>query len=146
MNRDTMPRRAKTKTVRAGPVVGPYDLGTMKLPGGTELEALGLGFIHQKTAESLRSGFRRGYTVAATKANQNILADQAAAWILADSKTGLLRSQTASQLFQGEHKTAMDEIFSKEGGGAITGRGFARGHAWKKEVGLQRNKPLTGPL
>ena len=96
-----MPRRAKTKTVRAGPVVGPYDLSTVRLPGGTELEALGLGVIHQKAHEALRSGYRRGYTVAATKANTHVLADGHAAWVLADSKTGLLRAQTAQQLFEG---------------------------------------------
>ena len=56
-----MPRRAKTKTGR----VGPYDLTTIKLPGGTEMEALGVGFLHQKTTETLRAGYRRGYAVAA---------------------------------------------------------------------------------
>ena len=70
-----------------------------------------------------------------------------AAWVLADSRTGLLRAQTAGQLFGGEHKTALVEIFSKEGpGGTINSSGFARGHVWKREVGLQKKKPLTGPL
>ena len=81
-----MPRRAKTKTVRAGPVVGPYDLSTVRLPGGTELEALGVGFIHQKATEALRTGYRAGYVKAATKANTHVLADGHAAWVLADSK------------------------------------------------------------
>ena len=93
-----MPRRAaKTKTGR----VGPYDLSTIKLPGGTKLEALGVGFSQQKTREAIQSGYRLGYAKAATKANTHALADGHAAWILADSTTGLLREQTAAQLFEG---------------------------------------------
>ena len=111
-----MPRRAKTKTVRAGPVVGPYDLSTMKLPGGTELEALGVGFDRERAMQGgyngRRDGSLIGYNRAAVIVNRNVLADGHAAWILADSRTGLLRAQTASQLFVGEVKTEMVEQFS----------------------------------
>ena len=83
----------------------------------------------------------------ATRANQHVLADTNAAWVLADSRTGLLQAQTVSHLFGGEHKTALVEICSKEGdGGTKNSSGFSRGHEWKREVGLQSNKPLTDPL
>ena len=119
----------------------------MKLPGGTELEALGLGFTQEKTREALRSGYRRGYTVAATKANTHVLTDDHAAWVLADSKTGLLRAQTAQQLFEGPYGAEMAETFTPENANHNIGpTNFAKGHAWKRELGLQKNKPLTGPL
>ena len=138
-----MPRRAKTKTGR----VGPYDLTTIKLPGGTEMEALGVGFLHQKTTETLRAGYRRGYAVAATKANTHVLQDTNAAWVLADSKTGLLRAQTAQQLFEGPYGAEMVEAFTPENATHNIGpTNFAKGHAWKRELGLQKNNPLTGPL
>ena len=119
----------------------------MKLPGGTELEALGAGFIHQKTTETLRAGYRRGYAVAATKANTHVLQDTNAAWVLADSKTGLLRAQTAAQLFEGPYRAEMVEAFTPENATHNIGPAtFAKGHAWRRELGLQKNNPLTGPL
>ncbi len=126
-----MPRRAaKTKTGRAGPAVGPYDLSTMKLPGGTEAEALGVGFTQQNTRDAIRSGYRLGYVKAATKANTHVLADGHAAWILADSRTGLLRAQTAAQLFEGPYATEMFETFTPENETQNIGpTTFAKGHA-----------------
>ena len=144
-----MPRRAKTKTVRAGPAVGPYDLSTIKLPGGTELQALGVGFDRERAMQGgykvgRRDGSLIGYNRAAVIVNRNVLADGHAAWILADSRTGLLRAQTASQLFEGEVKTEMVEQFSD--GIDITPTEFSRGHAWKKALGVPKHQPLTGPL
>ena len=140
-----MPRRAKTKTGR----VGPYDLSTMKLPGGTEAAALGEGFSRERAMQGgykvgRRDGSLIGYNRAATMVNRNVLADGHAAWILADSRTGLLRAQTASQLFEGEVKTEMVEQFSD--GIDITPTEFSRGHAWKKALGVPKHQPLTGPL
>ena len=144
-----MPRRAKTKTVRAGPAVGPYDLSTIKLPGGTELQALGVGFDRERAMQGgykvgRRDGSLIGYNRAAVIVNRNVLADGHAAWIIADSRTGLLRAQTASQLFEGEVKTEMVEQFSD--GIDITPTEFSRGHAWKKALGVPKHQPLTGPL
>ena len=144
-----MPRRAKTKTVRAGSAVGPYDLASIQLPGGTELEALGVGFGRERAMQGgykvgRRDGSLIGYNRAATIVNRNVLADGHAAWILADSRTGLLRAQTASQLFEGEVKTEMVEQFSDDID--ITPTEFSRGHAWKKALGFSRNQPLTGPF
>ena len=144
-----MPRRAKTKTVRAGPAVGPYDLSTIKLPGGTELQALGVGFDRERAMQGgykvgRRDGSLIGYNRAAVIVNRNVLADGHAAWILADSRTGLLRAQTASQLFEGEVKDEMVEQFSD--GINITPTEFSRGHAWKKALGVPKHQPLTGPL
>ena len=129
-----MPRRAtKTKTGR----VGPYDLSTMKLPGGTEAAALGEGFSRERVMQGgykvgRRDGSLLGYNRAATLVNRNVLADGHAAWILADSRTGLLRAQTSSQLFEGEVKTEMVEQFSD--GSQITPTEFARGHANFREI------------
>ena len=144
-----MPRRAKTKTVRAGPVVGPYDLASIQLPGGTELDALGVGFGRERAMQGgykvgRRDGSLIGYNRAAVIVNRNVLADGHAAWILADSRTGLLRAQTASQLFEGEVKTEMVEQFSD--GTDITPSEFSRGHAWKKALGVPKHQPLTGPF
>ena len=144
-----MPRRAKTKTVRAGPAVGPYDLSTIKLPGGTELQALGVGFDRERAMQGgykvgRRDGSLIGYNRAAVIVNRNVLADGHAAWVLADSRTGLLRAQTASQLFEGEVKDEMVEQFSD--GINITPTEFSRGHAWKKALGVPKHQPLTGPL
>ena len=111
------------------------------------MEALGVGFLHQKTTETLRAGYRRGYAVAATKANTHVLQDTNVAWILADSKTGLLRAQTAAQLFEGPYGAEMVEAFTPENATHNIGpTNFAKGHAWKRELGLQKNNPLTGPL
>ena len=57
---------------------------------------------------------------------------------------GLLRAQTAAQLFQGEVRTEMIEQFSD--GVDITPTEFSRGHAWKKALGVPKHQPLTGLL
>ena len=150
-----MPRRAattkrRTRTSRATPPpLGPYDLSTVRLPGGTELEALGAGFsrdmaMQEGYTSGWRNGRKIGYQKAATIANTHVLADTHAAWILADSKTGLLRAQTAQQLFEGPYGTEMVEQFSD--GSQITPTEFARGHAWKKALGVPKHQPLTGLL
>ena len=143
-------RRTSRRTSRATPPpVGPYDLSTTRLPGGSELDALGAGFSQKRAklgsyTAGRRDGCILGYQKVATIVNRNVLADGHAAWILADSRTGLLRAQTASQLFEGEVKTEMVEQFSD--GINITPTEFSRGHAWKKALGHSKNQPLTGPL
>ena len=116
----------------------------MKLPGGDEFTALGLGFT---TREAMKGGYRIGYVKAVTRANQHVLADTSGAWVLTDSKTGLLRPQTAKHLFEGPYEAEMVETFTPENATQNIGpTNFAKGHAWKREVGIQKNKPLTGPL
>ena len=151
-----MPRRAattkrRTRTSRAAPpAVGPYDMSSVQLPFGSELEALGAGFrremaMQEGYSDGRRDGRIQGYQKAAIRANTNVLADTHAAWILADSRTGLLRAQTAQQLFEGEVRTEMIEHFS-DNGSEITPTEFARGHAWKKALGVPKHQPLTGLL
>ena len=91
-----------------------------------------------------RDGRIIGYQKAATIVNTQVLNDRHAAWVLADSKTGLLRAQTSQQLFEGPYGTEMVEQFSD--GVEITPTEFARGHAWKKALGVPKHQPLTGLL
>ena len=95
-------------------------------------------------SDGRRDGRIQGYQKAAIRVNTNVLADTHAAWILADSKTGLLRSQTATQIFEGPYGTEMVEHFSEEGpGGTISPTAFSRGHAWKRVLGVPDHQPLT---
>ena len=119
-----MSRRAATskrRTSRAAPVgarpynpdepgrfaVGPYDLSTVKLPFGTELQALGEGFRREMTMQEGYSDGRRDGRYKVTRSHYECSRGHSCAWILADSRTGLLRSQTAAELFEGEVKTEM---------------------------------------
>ena len=66
-----MPRATNRRTPRRRPnppAVGPYNLSTLRLPGGSELEALSLGFSRE---EALDLGRTEGY------ANANLSATQA---------------------------------------------------------------------
>ena len=103
----------------------------MKLPGGTEFDALGEGLSQERAmlggyTAGRRDGRILGYHKAATLSNTHVLADTHGAWILADRKTDLLRAQTAAQLFEREVKTEMVEHFSD--GSDITPDAFSRGH------------------
>ena len=123
-----------------------YDLSTIRLPGGTELDALADGFSRLRVK---KEGHHEGYNKAARLANTNTLLDATAQqpWILADTKTGLLRSQNAPQLFAGPYKADMEAIFTPtRAPTAITQEQFSKGHAWKRELNIARNVPLTGPL
>ena len=149
-----MPPKRRTRTSRTSratpPPLGPYDLSTVKLPFGTELDALGAGFSRERAKLGGQTAGRRdgriiGHQKVATIVNRNVLADGHAAWILADARTGLLRAQTAQQLFEGDVKTEMVEQFSSDGS-EITPAEFARGHAWKKALGVPKHQPLTGLL
>ena len=137
--------KPQSRTSRATPPpVGPYDLTTTRLPFGTELEALGEGFSRERSMKGgytagKRDGRIIGYTKAATRANTHVLADTHAAWILADSWTGLLRAQTAAQLFEGESKTEMFQHFNEEGpGGTVTPTAFSLGVSPGKESSASR--------
>ena len=119
-----------------------YDLRTIQLPGGTELDALADGFSRLRAK-------KEGYNKAARLANTNTLLDATIQqpWILADEKTGLLRSQNAPQLFAGPYKDDMETIFTSPTANVkITAKQFSQGHAWKRELNITRNAPLTGPL
>ena len=151
-----MPRKAatakrRTRTRRAAtPAVGPYDLSTVRLPGGSELEALGAGFSREMAKQGgyiagRRDGRILGHQQVANLVNTQVLNDGHAAWVLADSKTGLLRAQTSQQLFEGPYGTEMVEQFSTDGV-EITPNEFSRGHAWKKALGHSKQQPLTGLL
>ena len=102
-----MPRTTRRKLSKA---VGPFDLSTRKLPGGTEMEALATG-IALELERGL--GYQSGYKTAAKLANLNNLADASPQqpWIVADVKTGLLRSHNAPQLFT-TYPREMVEIFT----------------------------------
>jgi hypothetical protein len=65
-----MPQRYRKSTKITH--LGPYDLSTRKLPGGSEMEALGTGFALER--ERVK-GYGAGYIYAAGIANQNILKD-----------------------------------------------------------------------
>ena len=94
-------------------------------------------------------GYQSGYKTAAKLANLNNLADAGSqqSWIVADVKTGLLRSHNAPQLFA-NYPREMVEIFTDpdKHDGDITSEDFSRGHAWRKAVNLSKRKPLTGSL
>ena len=126
------PRRQQSKPV------GPFDLRTRKLPGGTEMEAIATGII-------LGRARGEGYGMAAKLANRNTVADatKQQPWFIGDVKTGLLRSQNAPQLFATFPE--MEEIFTHDNSpGNITAQEFARGNAWKKVLDIAKNQPLTG--
>ena len=59
-------------------------------------------------------------------------------------QNGPAPAQTAQQLFEGEVKTEMVEQFSD--GSENTPTEFARGHGWKKALGVSKHQPLTGLL
>ena len=132
------PRRRQSKAV------GPFDLRTRKLPGGTEVEAIATGIILGR--EKLL-GYSAGYAYAAKVANENILKDatKQQSFVIADVKTGILRSQNVPQLFA-EFGKEMVETFTTPGNSNITPEEFSRGHAWNRSLGTTRNTPLTGPL
>ena len=64
-----MPRATNRRTPRRRsahpPAVGPYNLSTQRLPGGSELEALSLGF-------ALETGRREGYARATANVTQSV--------------------------------------------------------------------------
>ena len=66
-----MPRRRQAKPV------GPYDLSTIQLPFGSELDALASGFARERAS-------REGYTQAAIIANQQLLEDTRNSYIVVD--------------------------------------------------------------
>ena len=78
-----MPRKAVTvkrrtsRRIRAPAPVGPYDLSTVQLPGGTELQALGAGFSRENVKmdgyiSGRRDGGKIGYQKAATIVNTHV--------------------------------------------------------------------------
>ena len=139
-----MPRQRRRTPPRKQALLGFYDLSTRLLPGGTELQALGTGFSLERAN---LVGYSAGYNYAATVSNQNILNDATKQhpFILADVKTGILRSQNAPQLFT-EFRQEMVETFTRQGDSDITPDEFSRGDAWRRAIGAARNAPLTGPF
>ena len=73
LRRRTMPQRQRRPTKNTQ--LGPYDLSTRRLPGGTEIEALGAGY-----ARMLAYG--NGYSSAATEDNQRLLKDTKNAYVV----------------------------------------------------------------
>ena len=133
-----MPQRRKARTKKSAPV-GPFDLSARQLPGGSEMDAMATGIALQRARGE-------GYGMAAKLANKNTVADatKQQPWILGDVKTGLLRSQNAPQLFDA-FPNEMTEIFTHVNNpGNITAQEFARGHAWKQVLNIDKNQPLTG--
>ena len=150
-------RRGKTKTSTSGTAeLAPrYQLG---LPGGSEFDALTTGFaraagearIQRLKAETntlLHRAAHTGYTEAATKANLQLINDHAKSngWMLADTKSGLVRSITAKTLFE-QFGTEVTENFAKQGE-ILTAETFGKGHAWKRVVRPEyKSEPLSGPF
>ena len=73
-----MPRNTRRKVSKA---VGPFDLSTRKLPGGTELEALETGYVR---ARERKAGYDLGYVEAVGVANDRMIRDTRSAYLLAD--------------------------------------------------------------
>ena len=133
-----MPQRRKARTKKSAPV-GPFDLSARQLPGGSEMDAVATGIALQRARGE-------GYGMAAKLANKNIVADatRQQPWLIGDAKTGLLRSHNAPQLFAA-FPNEMTEIFTHElNPSNITAQEFARGHAWKQVLNIEKNQPLTG--
>ena len=61
-----MPRRAPRRRIAKPPAVGPYNLSTIRLPGGSEEQALSLGFARD---EALETGRNEGVAHATASAN-----------------------------------------------------------------------------
>ena len=104
------------------------------------MEAVATGFSLERERGL---GYTAGYSYATALANRNILTDATTqqAWVIADSATGLLRSQNTVQLFN-EFKSEMEEIFTADKTqGNITAQEFGRGDAWKRVTGLSKNTP-----
>ena len=139
-----MPQRRKARTNKNKPV-GPFDLSTRKLPGGTEMEALATGIALERERGL---SYQAGYGYAATLANRSTLKDanKQQPWFIADASTGLLRSLNTPQLFT-EFTDEIEEIFTdKAAGKNITLTEFSKGDAWKRVTGMTKNTPLTGPF
>jgi hypothetical protein len=151
-------RRRKTGRKKLQPPVGPYDESQLwKLPFGSEMDALSLGLIEERTKQKLADRIRtsdilhkarhQGYTEAATLANMQLIADHAVSggWLLADTETGLARSVTASRLFT-EYGPEVERYFGKPGK-TLTAESFSRGDDWRRVV-LDGSKvvPLSGPF
>ena len=87
-----MPRRRQ----RQAKPVGPYDLSTIQLPFGSELDALASGFARQRAG-------RQGYTEAAVIANQQLLEDTRNSYIVVDLNSPhaqIGRAMTRSDMFE----------------------------------------------
>ena len=83
-----MPQRRKARTNNNKPV-GPFDLSTRKLPGGTEMEALAAGYATlmlpaRERAREQKAGYDLGYVEAAGVANDRMIRDTSSAYLLAD--------------------------------------------------------------
>jgi hypothetical protein len=150
-------KRGKTKTSTSSPTeLAPrYQLG---LPGGSEFDALTTGFaraagearIRRLKAETntlLHRAAHTGYAEAARKANLQLINDHAKSngWMLADTKSGLVRSVTSKSLFD-ELGAEVNENFAKQGE-VLTAETFGKGHAWKRVVRPEyKSEPLSGPF
>ena len=150
-------KRGKTKTSTSSPTeLAPrYQLG---LPGGSEFDALTTGFaraagearIQRLKAETntlLHRAAHTGYAEAARKANLQLINDHAKSngWMLADTKSGLVRSITAKTLFE-QFGAEVNENFAKQGE-VLTAETFGKGHAWKRVVQPEyKSEPLSGPF
>ena len=97
-----MPRRTTSRKTRQRkpPPAGFYDLSTIKLPGGSEMDALGTGFARMQRTTApdpalLLQSYKDGYVDAATIANHNLVMDTGSALLIADGKQGgILRAMS----------------------------------------------------
>jgi hypothetical protein len=90
-------RRRTTPRARKTTPLGPYDLSTRKLPGGTEIQALAAGYASlalrdsqeagypaRERAKEQKVGYDQGYVEAAGVANNRIIRDTNSAYLLTD--------------------------------------------------------------
>ena len=142
-----MPRRttaARKPRQRKPPPVGPYDLsGPYRLPGGSELDALGTGFarMQRTTAPNpalLLQSYKDGYVEAAKIANHNLVMDTASALLIADGKQGgILRAMSipAVRALYGDRL----DIVSKSDSDSVADKAF------KNAMGMN-GRSVTDPI
>ena len=94
---DTMPRQRRRATPRKQAPLGPYDLSTRLLPGGTEIQALAAGYAAlalsdsqeaaypaRERAREQKVGYNLGYVEAASFANGRLIRDTASSYLVSD--------------------------------------------------------------
>ena len=155
LRRRTMPQRQRRPTKNTQ--LGPYDLSTRKLPGGTEIAALAAGYASQALMDSQEAGYparerakehkvgyERGYVEAAGVANGRMIRDTKSAYLLADTNKphgGILRGMELKQVFD-EYGTDISRSLQK----ALPKTDSTKRKMLEGAMGLQRGQSVTDGL
>ena len=110
-----MPRRtaAARKPRQRKPPPGPYDLSTIKLPGGSEMDALGTGFATQR---SRMQGYRQGQIETEARANiATVTYTQSALGVIDPNKHGGLLLPMSAPRFRTDYAEEL-KAYDKEHG------------------------------